>query len=339
MAVYLNTNKNLENYKELYNEEYFVDKSKIISLINKKINTKSKYLCITRPRRFGKSSIANMLGAYYSKVVDSKDIFDNLYVNNCESYKENLNKYNVITISFTDVNNNCKNCGEYIDRIIQLLIQDLKEVFPNIKIKPNYAIWDILNELNEKFIFIFDEWDYIFNRNLYLEEQDKFLEFLMKLLKDKSYVALCYMTGILPIKKYSTGSALNMFDEYTFLKDRIFDEYFGFTSEEVISLCEKNDEIKFSELENWYNGYLTIKGKKIYNPRSVVKALQNKHCESYWTNTGAMDEVAEYLKYNTMEIREDVIEMVSGGEIDIIINEEFRAGQEAQRQRKKYIQL
>ena len=114
----------------------------------------------------------------------------------------------------------------------------------------------------------------------------------MKLLKDKSYVALCYMTGILPIKKYSTGSALNMFDEYTFLKDRIFDEYFGFTSEEVISLCEKNDDIEFSELENWYNGYLTIKGKKIYNPRSVVKALQNKHCESYWTNTGAMDEVA-----------------------------------------------
>ncbi len=171
MAVYLNTNKNLENYKELYNEEYFVDKSKIISLINKKINTKSKYLCITRPRRFGKSSIANMLGAYYSKAVDSKDIFDNLDVSNCESYKENLNKYNVITISFTDVNNNCKNCDEYIDRIIQLLIQDLKEVFPNIKIKPNYAIWDILNELNEKFIFIFDEWDYIFNRNLYLEEQ------------------------------------------------------------------------------------------------------------------------------------------------------------------------
>lgn len=157
----------------------------------------------------------------------------------------------------------------------------------------------------------------------------------MKLLKDKSYVALCYMTGILPIKKYSTGSALNMFDEYTFLKDRIFDEYFGFTSEEVISLCEKNDEIEFSELENWYNGYLTIKGKKIYNPRSVVKALQNKHCESYWTNTGAMDEVAEYLKYNTMEIREDVIEMVSGGKIDIIINEEFRAGQEAPKTKKE----
>ena len=105
-----------------------------------------------------------MLGAYYSKAVDSKDIFDNLNVSNCESYEENLNKYNVITISFTDVNNNCKNCDEYIDRIIQLLIQDLKEVFPNIKIKPNYAIWDI------------------FNRNLYLEEQDKFLEFLMSIL-------------------------------------------------------------------------------------------------------------------------------------------------------------
>ena len=179
MAIYLNTNRNLENYKELYNEEYFVDKSEIISLINKKINTKSKYICITRPRRFGKSSIASMLGAYYSKAVNSKEIFDELNISSSKSYIENLNKYNVISISFTEVDKNCKSCSEYIDRITDLLIQDLKEVFPNIKIKENYAIWDILNELNEKFIFIFDEWDYIFNSNLFKEDQNEFLSFLL----------------------------------------------------------------------------------------------------------------------------------------------------------------
>lgn len=126
-----------------------------------------------------------------------------------------------------------------------------------------------------------------------------------------------------------------MFDEYTFLKDRIYDEYFGFTNEEVLALCEKNDEIKFSDLESWYNGYLTTKGKKIYNPRSVIKALENGYCESYWTNTGAMDEVTDYLKYNTLEIREDVIEMVSGEEVDIFIDEEFRAGQREPRTKEE----
>ena len=135
------------------------------------------------------------------------------------------------------------------------------------------------------------------------------------------------MTCVLPIKKYSSGSALNMFDEYTFLKDRSFSEFFGFTEEEVKKLCEKNKKMIFEELESWYNGYFTADGIRIYNPRSVVKALQNNYCESYWTNTGAMDEVAEYLKYNILDIRDDVIEMVSGEEIDLIIDEEFRAGQ------------
>ena len=114
------------------------------------------------------------------------------------------------------------------------------------------------------------------------------------------------MTGVLPIKKYSSGSALNMFDEFSFLRDRTFVEYFRFTEEEVQNLCNKNVEMDFNSLESWYNGYLTTKGLKVYNPRAVVKALQNNYCESYWTNTGAMDEVAEYLKYNTLEIRVDV---------------------------------
>ncbi|SDP79037.1 Predicted AAA-ATPase [Clostridium gasigenes] len=146
-------------------------------------------------------------------------------------------------------------------------------------------------------------------------------------MKDQPYVALCYMTGVLPIKKYSSGSALNMFDEHTMLNDMIYGDYFGFTEEEVIDLCNRENVLSFSEISEWYNGYVNEQGVRMYNPRSVVKALQNKKCKSYWTNTGAMDEVLEYLKYNTLEIRDDVIEMVAGGEIDITIDEEFRAGQ------------
>ena len=327
MTMYLNINKPLQNYKELFNEEYFIDKSLIIKSLNKKINTKSKYVCITRPRRFGKSSVADMLGAYYSKAVDSKGIFDKLKISKVNGYEEHLNKYNVISISFNEIPDKGNSYEDYITMIRKNLIKDIVEKYPNINPEEYFNISSMLRETNDEFIFIFDEWDYIFNNNLFEENQNDFLEFLRNLLKDQPYVALAYMTGVLPIKKYSSGSALNMFDEYTFLRDRSFGEFFGFTEDEVKNLCTINGELTFEELERWYNGYLTALGIKVYNPRSVIKALQNNHCESYWTNTGAMDEVAEYLKYNTLDIRDDVIEMVSGEEIDIIIDEEFRAGQ------------
>ncbi|WP_090043250.1 AAA family ATPase [Clostridium frigidicarnis] len=335
MGIYLNTNKPLGNYKRLLNIDYFVDKSMIIEKTNKLINTANCYICITRPRRFGKSSVADMLGAYYSKAVDSNDIFDTLNISKSNSYEEHLNKYNVISISFNKIPEIGRSFDAYMDMIKTSLINDIKEAFPKIDSEKYFTISDMLYDTREKFIFIFDEWDYIFNNNLFVENQNDFLEFLRNLLKDQPYVALAYMTGVLPIKKYSSGSALNMFDEFTFLKDRIFGEYFGFTEDEVIKLCDKNGEMKFKELESWYNGYLTATGIKIYNPRSVVKSLQNNYCESYWTNTGAMDEVAEYLKYNVLEIRDEVIEMVSGQEIDMIIDEEFRAGQGSPRTKEE----
>ena len=335
MSIYLNTNKPLENYKDLYRSRYFIDKSLIIDRLNEVIETSDKYICITRPRRFGKSSVADMLGSYYSKGLNSKEIFDNLNISKVQSYKEYLNKYNVISISFNKLPNKIGSYDEYISLIQETIKDDIKTTYPHIEFKSFYTISDMLFATQEKFIFILDEWDYIFSNNLFEENQNDYLEFLRNLLKDQPYVALCYMTGVLPIKKYSSGSALNMFDEYTFLKDRIFGEYFGFTEEEVIEICNKNGKMNFKELESWYNGYFTATEIKIYNPRSVVKALQNNYCDSYWTNTGEMNEVAEYLKYNVLDIREDVIEMVSGEEIDIIINEEFRAGQGVPRNKEE----
>ena len=327
MSIYLNTNKPLINYMNLYRSKYFVDKSLMIEKLNEVIETSDKYICITRPRRFGKSSVIDMLGSYYSIAVDSKDVFDNLKISSFPSYTEHLNKYNVINISFNDLSERGNTYEDYIEMIRTSITKDIVEKYPHINPENYFNISSMIRDTNDKFIFLLDEWDYIFNNSLFEENQNNFLEFLRNLLKDQPYVALCYMTGVLPIKKYSSGSALNMFDEFTFLKDRKFGRYFGFTEEEVIDLCRKNNEIKFEHLQTWYNGYLTAKGLKIYNPRSVVKALQNDFCESYWTNTGAMDEVAKYLKYNTLEIRDDVIEMISGGEIDLIIDEEFRAGQ------------
>lgn len=327
MGLYLNSDRSFKNYEELYRSDYFVDKSLIIEHLNRLIGKRSKYLCITRPRRFGKTSVADMIAAYYSKAVDSKDIFDNLKISKSHGYSENLNKYNVINISFNKIPDNGKTYDDYMNMIKKSLISDIVKYYPDIDPDKFFTIGDMLESTGDKFIFVLDEWDYIFSKNLFEENQDDFLEFLAFLLKDQPFVLLCYMTGVLPIKRYSSGSALNMFDEFTFLKDRRFGEFFGFTKDEVAKLCKENGYMNFEELEIWYNGYSTANGVKIYNPRSVIKALENNYCESYWTNTGAMDEVSKYLKYNTLEIREDVIRMVSGEEIDIIINEEFRAGQ------------
>ena len=327
MGLYLNSDSILKKYTRLYKNEYFVDKSLIINQINKLIGSFDVYLCVTRPRRFGKTSLINMLGAYYSKAADSSQIFDTLKISQANGYREHLNKYNVISISFNEIPDNLKTYNQYINNITNQVKKEVISEFNLTDIEESDSLKRVLQKSKQQFIFLLDEWDYIFNNNLFEESQDKFLEFLRNLLKDESYVELCYMTGVLPIKKYSSGSALNMFDEFTFLKDRKFGEYFGFTEDEVLDLCEQNKYMDFKKLEEWYNGYTTARGIKIYNPRSVVKALKNDYCESYWTNTGAMDEVSQYLKYNVLEIRDDVIKMVSGQEIDITIDEEFRAGQ------------
>ena len=245
MAIYLNSINPYENYRSLYRSKYFVDKSLIIDKLNEVIETSDKYICITRPRRFGKSSVADMIGAYYSKAVNSKEVFENLKISNEDNYKEYLNKYNVISISFNEIPDNMKSYDDYINNIINELKKELINNFNINDIDKTDSLKRILEKSQEKFIFIFDEWDYIFNNNLFEEHQNDFLEFLRNLLKDRSYVALAYMTCVLPIKKYSSGSALNMFDEYTFLKDRSFSEFFGFTEEEVKKLCEKNKKMIF----------------------------------------------------------------------------------------------
>ncbi|MGN1031859.1 MAG: AAA family ATPase, partial [Intestinibacter sp.] len=269
------------------------------------------------------TSVADMIAAYYSKAVDSNHIFDNLKISKSHGYSENLNKYNVINISFNKIPDNGKTYDDYMNMIKKSLVSDIVKYYPEINPDKFFTIGDMLESTGDKFIFVLDEWDYIFSKNLFEENQDDFLEFLAFLLKDQPFVLLCYMTGVLPIKRYSSGSALNMFDEFTFLKDRKFGEYFGFTEDEVLALCEQNKYMDFEKLQSWYNGYTTARGIKVYNPRSVVKALKNNYCESYWTNTKA----SKYLKCNTIEIREDIIKMFSGEEIDLTINEDFRAGQ------------
>lgn len=331
---YLNTATALENYKQLVRSKYFIDKSNIIEKINNNLETSDKYICVTKPRRFGKSSIINMIGAYYTKNHDSKDIFDELNISKSESYLNNLNKYNVIHLSFSEIPEKMKCYEDYISNIKNNLKIDLLNTFSGTLTKSE-DLHKLLDKSGEKFIFIIDEWDYIFSHDLFKENQQQFLEFLRNLLKDRPYVALAYMTGVLPIKKYSEGSALNMFDEYTMLNDCVYDNFFGFTENEVKNLCRRQNVISFEEISEWYNGYLNDSGQKIYNPRSVVKALQNGKCRSYWTRTGKLNEVLFYLKYNISDVRNDAVKMVNNMPVRIKIKREYSAGQGAPRNREE----
>lgn len=335
MAVYLNTNDSLLLYQELINSRYFVDKTNMIDKISQRINTSSKYVCITKPRRFGKTSALNMLGAYYCRAYPSKDVFDTLQVSRSETYAKHLNQYNVIRISLNSLPEDGNTYDHYLALIKGTLRDDIEEAYPALKKKEFRKLSDLLTATGEQFVFIIDEWDYIFSHNLYPDRQGDFLEFLRDLLKDRTYVALVYMTGVLPVKKYSFGSALNMFDEYSMLNDGFFDSYFGFTEEEVSALCGRQTKVTPDEIAEWYNGYVTDDDTKIYNPRSVALALNNGKCRSYWTRTGKMDEVLFFLKYNIGEVRDDVVKMVNQIPVRIEIFDEYTAGQESPANRKE----
>ena len=309
MAFCLNTNSALILYRDLVNSEYFVDKSAIIEHISKRIRTSTKYVCVTKPRRFGKTSVLNMLGAYYCKAYDARELFEGLEISKNPSFAVHLNQYNVISLCLNQLPDKNDSYEDYINYIKNCIKQDIEAAYPALNGKDFGSVADMLTATGDEFIFIIDEWDYIFSHEIYPEHQGDFLEFLRNLLKDKAYVALVYMTGVLPIKKYSTGSALNMFKEYTMLKDPFFETYFGFTEEEVEMLCEKQTALKMEDIREWYNGYQTRDGQRLYNPRSVVCALEDETCQSYWTRTGKMDEVLFFLKYNIGEVRDDVVKM------------------------------
>lgn len=325
--VYLNTNAPYKDFQMLSSERFFVDKSGIIETVSQRIHTKNRYLCVTKPRRFGKTSVLNMLGAYYGKEYDAKEIFGRLNISKSNEYEKHLNQYNVISITLNSLPESGNSYEDYIALIRGTLKDDIEEAYPKLKEKKFRKLNDLLAATGEEFIFIIDEWDYIFSHDLYRENQGDFLEFLRDLLKDKPYVALAYMTGVLPIKKYSTGSALNMFREYTMLNDHCFEEYFGFTQAEVEMLCGKQSKLTLSEISEWCNGYMAKNGERLYNPCSVVCALEDGVCQSYWTRTGKMDEVLFFLKYNIGEVRDDVVKMVNYMPVRIEILKEYTAGQ------------
>ena len=332
MSMFLNCFTVYDRYRAVLNSPYFVDKTLLLEELIPLLCQEQRFVCITRPRRFGKTVMANMIGAFFQKGADSCDIFDNLLIAGKEDYKNHLNRHNVIFIDFSEMPENCSSYSQYISRILSGLKQDLSNAFPELDIDKEKSVWDILTAVFEKngqkFIFIMDEWDAVFHMSFITEDNRKeYLQFLKLLLKSKSYVELAYITGILPIAKYSSGSELNMFQEYDMATKIRYSEYFGFLDSEIDMLYERytkntvNPRITRQELKEWYDGYHTASGERLYNPRSVVCALSDGQLASYWTSSGPYDEIFYYIRNDLEHIRDDLALMVCGESVDARIGE------------------
>ena len=228
MGIFLNPDNT--NFQEAVNSKIYVDKTGMISELNHVIRTEQKYVCISRPRRFGKSMAANMLVAYYSRGCDSRELFKNYKIANDVSFEKHLNQYNVIHINIAEFvsENDCIEdmIADMKNQILFDILQEFSYVRYYNPTQLNRSLKDVYSTTKILFIFIIDEWDCVFREHKNDEEsQRNYLIFLRNLLKNQSYVALTYMTGILPIKKYGEHSALNMFTEISMTDTREYAEF------------------------------------------------------------------------------------------------------------------
>lgn len=310
-------------FKRTLNSKIYVDKTEFLDFTNQMINTNSAFICNSRPRRFGKSVTADMLTAYYSRGCDSKKLFSDLKIGSLENFEENLNKYNVIHFDVQWCLEPAGNPKKLVDYITRNTLNELREEFHEIISEEIESLPDALSKINAKtgkqFIIIIDEWDVLIrDEAAQLDVQEEYINFLRGLFKGSEpmkYIGLAYITGILPIKKLKTQSALNNFDEYTMLDAGEIAKYIGFTQDEVKKLCVKY-ETDFEKVRHWYDGYL-LGEYHIYNPKAVVSVVTKRTFQSYWSQTGSYEVIVPLISKNFDGLKTAIIEMISGDMVKI----------------------
>ena len=323
MSLYLN--KNNDTFNKALKSKIYIDKSMLISKTNENLGTNDCYMCITRPRRFGKTMALSMLNAYYSKGCDSKALFDKLNIAKDKTYLEHLNKHNVIWIDMASLYANIENKDEFVNELKKRILIDLEEKYKNIDLSNlllSDSIVEINSKLNERFIFLIDEWDVIFreqeNNKKLCDDYIMFLRGLFKSSDVSACIDLVYMTGILPVRRYSTQSTLNMFTEYNMIDSEDLASYVGFTEEEVKELCIKYNR-DFNKISQWYNGY-KLNDVALYNPKSVVEAILKNKCKDYWTQTSAIEAVTDYMNYDHGVLKDTIAKMLGGQKIEVNVS-------------------
>lgn len=323
MGIYINIGNS--GFKRARNSEY-VDKSPLISIVNATLNTEHCMSCVTRCRRFGKSMAAKMLCAYYDQSCDSRALFADLKIAQDVSFERHLNKYPVIFMDISDFVTRYKD-ETIVEHIKEEVTADIHAAYPDI---PRYEKDDLMELLirivsatGQQFIFIIDEWDAICREfTAGTKVMDDYVDWLRRLFKGgntSKVFAGAYLTGILPIKKYKTESALNNFLEYSMVAPGRMATSFGFTKQEVQDLAT-NHHANFDELEKWYDGYFIGDQPSMFNPNSVMKALYNNSCESYWASTGAYDAIASYISMNFDGLKDDILRLLGGDKVRVNTN-------------------
>jgi hypothetical protein len=322
MGIFLNRGN--EEFERVVNSGLYVDKTDMINFFNQVVNTEQSYVCVSRPRRFGKSITANMIAAYFEKGCDSRSLFEGRKLSETENWDKNLNKYDVIRIDLADLLASVGNPDKTLDELEKGLISDLNEHFPGYLTESDTMVTFALDKINDKtgakFVIIIDEWDCLFRDDKSnTKVQERYINLLRSLFKgnrSKKFTVLAYITGILPIKKYSSESALNNFTEYTMTSPKRLAKYIGFTEDEVKKLCDEYD-MDYDEVMAWYDGYSFKKVPHICGPNSVAKAMLEGSCENYWSQTVAYNSLVTYITMNFDGLRDAIVTMLSGQRVKI----------------------
>ena len=337
MGTYLNPGK--AAYRMAVNSEIFIDKTEMIQYINSVVNTQQRFVSVSRPRRFGKTMAADMICAYYDREADSRGLFEKRKLAQTAGWDEFLGKFDVIHLVMTRFFKSRITVNEALTNMQKIVIRDFKRAYPDVELMSDtdliQTIDDVYTAKDRQAVIVIDEWDAVFReRPDDKDGQTEYLDYLRDLLKDNRHVALAYMTGILPIKKYGQHSALNMFTEYSMMAPRQLAPYTGFTEEEVKALSQKYD-MDFGDISNWYDGYLVSdrippekreeyrEGKydghrfSIYSPLSVVESMTTGVIKDYWNKTETYEALAEYIRKDYDGLKDAVALLMDGGRLTI----------------------
>ena len=316
-------NPQISAFQDVLNSEIYVDKTGLLEYTNRVIDTTAKFICNSRPRRFGKSITADMITAYYSKTCDSEKMFSNLQIGKSNDFKKRLNQYDVIHLDIQWCIEPAGSPEKVISYITENTINELKEYYPNELKGKLKSLPEALSRINastgEKFIVVIDEWDVLIRDEALNESiQNEYINFLRGMFKGSEpskFIHLAYLTGILPIKKIKTQSALNNFDEFTMIDSSNLASFIGFTEYEVKELCKKYN-MEFETIKNWYDGY-RLEEYEVYNPKAVVSAMNKRKIKSYWSETGTYEAIVPLINMNFDGLKTAIIEMISGNSVEV----------------------
>jgi hypothetical protein len=319
MGVYLNPGAAMLRRGRA--SQIYVDKSGMLAHLDRVLNTEHSFVCVSRPRRFGKSMAANMVSAYYDRTVDGAVEFEGLVIADGPSFEANRNTFDVVKLNMQEFLSSARDVEGMLAELQANVAPEIVEAYPQVRFRDGGSLVKVMDDVfartANQFVIVIDEWDCVMREH----EGDAggqrlYLDFLRSWLKDKPYVALCYMTGILPIKKYGSHSALNMFDEFSMIEPRWMAPYMGFTAGEVEELCTTWGR-DMGECKAWYDGYLLPGVGEVYNPRSVVCAMEDGLFSSYWTRTETFEALKRYIDMNLDGLHAKVVELMGGGHVGV----------------------